>query len=75
MKIFYKCRCMPAEAELEVADRPKDADLLIWMGLVQATIGLDHNVRSPRCIATEMEYAKIPYDEHAPGIGVKRDLN
>ena len=71
MKIWYKCVCMEAEAEIEVMDRPNGGDILDWMrGVVQPSIGVDHRARSPRCQAQALEYAKIPLDEAAPGIGM-----
>lgn len=71
MKILYKCFCMAVEAEIEVMDRPARGDLLDWMqNAVQPSIGVDHRARSPHCRAAALEYAKIPLDEAAPGIGM-----
>lgn len=71
MKICYKCACMAAEAEIEVMGRPAGGDILDWMqGVVQPSISVDHRARSPHCRAAALEYAKIPLDEAAPGIGM-----
>lgn len=75
MKVTYKCVCMTAEAEIEVTSRPADADVVLWVeAAVAGAIAVDHSARSPRCMATAMEYVKIPVDEDAPGIGVKPPL-
>jgi hypothetical protein len=74
LAILYKCKCMAAEASVEVPDRPAGGDLMLWMNVVQGTLGLDHSARSPRCLAAEMEYVKIPVDDGADGIGMKRPL-
>ena len=75
IKVAYKCRCMQHEAEVEVPERPPGSDLMIWMGVMRSTLGMDHAYRSPGCIATELEYAKIPVAEGAEGIGEKPRLN
>lgn len=72
--VHYKCHCMAAEANLEVPERPAGADLIAWMEIVRACLGLDHAARSPSCPAAAVEYLKIPTDEHAPGIGMKPPL-
>lgn len=69
MQIHYKCRCQANEQTIVVPDRPADTDIEPWMNIVQACIGYHHSVTAPRCAFTAMEYAKIPYDEHAPQIG------
>ena len=73
--IRYKCKCMAGEATVQVLERPTGSDLLLWMGVVQATIGMDHGARNPKCRSETMEYAKIPVDENAGGIGEKPQLN
>lgn len=75
IRIIYKCRCTPKEVELDVPERPRGSDLMLWMTVVQAHIGMDHGVRSPHCMAEKMEYVKIPVDEHAEGVGEKPQLN
>jgi hypothetical protein len=71
MDVTYKCACMSKEATVVVPDRHPKGDLMEWMELVQHCIGVDHRARSPICVATAMEYAKIPFDEAAPGLGMK----
>lgn len=75
MKILYKCACMPAEAEVEVAERRENEDILDWMHHVQMAIGVDHRKRSPICMATTMEHCKIPVPENAPFLGGKPKLD
>lgn len=75
MKIFYKCRCMKAEAVIDVPDRRPEGELMEWMGLVQHAIAVDHKALSPRCMAVAMEYAKIPLEDETQGIGVKPTRN
>lgn len=73
MQILYKCRCMKAEASIDVPDRQPDGDLLEWMELVTHAIGVDHRGRSALCMATQMEYAKIPYE--GGQVGTKPTVN
>lgn len=75
MTILYKCHCMAAEAAVEVAERRDGEDILDWMQHVQMAIGVDHRKRSVLCMATALEYAKIPVPEGSPAIGVKPRLN
>lgn len=75
LTMMYKCRCMDAEVSIEVPTRPAQGDLMLWMDVVRASIALDHQARAPRCTADVMEYAKIPVDEDAPGIGMKPPLS
>lgn len=76
MKIIYKCTCMDAERQIEVMDRPEDGDLILWMNLVVGgSISCDHTARCPRCPSETMEYVKIPVDENADGIGMKRKMS
>lgn len=76
MKILYKCACMGAEAEIDVPFRRAGEDVVDWMqNCVQLAIYLDHRTRAPSCVATAMEYAKIPVDERADGIGGPPTLN
>ncbi|MES2034881.1 MAG: hypothetical protein V4466_11960 [Pseudomonadota bacterium] len=74
LTVRYKCHCMAKEAELEVPQRPEGADILAWMEVARACLGLDHAARSPTCPAAAVEYLKIPTDEDAPGIGMKPPL-
>lgn len=72
IELRYKCRCMDAEASIQVPERQEAEDIIQWMNLVvQAAIYLDHRRRSPSCKTTEMEYAKLPMPENAPFIGGK----
>lgn len=71
MKIFYKCRCIAAEVEIVVPDRLPGSDIADWMGAVQACLGMDHRARSPRCMASALEYAKIPYEGGEVGTPVR----
>lgn len=70
--VKYKCTCMPAEAILTVPFRKPDQDITDW---VEATMGevisRDHRARSPACLRTTMEYAKIHMPENAAEIGGK----
>lgn len=72
--IFYKCHCMPGEKSVEVPARPPGSDILIWMGVVQNTLSMVHAAHSPKCTAKALEYAKIPVEEGAEGIGEHRRL-
>lgn len=74
MNILYKCFCMTAEVEVAVPDRLPETDILDWMEIVQECLAADHAKRSPLCQSDKAEYAKIPFDEHGPGIGVKPSL-
>lgn len=73
--IFYKCRCMKEEATVEMVHRKSGEDVVDWMRKVQEVVGADHFKRSPLCMATKMEYAKIPAPENAPFIGGKPVVN
>lgn len=73
--IAYKCACMPVEASITVRYRRTDEDVTEWMEMVQAALGVDHQLRSPLCMRTAVEYAKIPAPENAPFIGGKPELH
>jgi hypothetical protein len=73
--ITYKCRCMSAEATFQVRNRVEGEDIATWMYDVQRKMGEDHTKRSPLCLATKVEYAKIPAPENAPFIGGQPKLN
>lgn len=61
---------MSEEAIVAVPDRHADQDVIDWMKRCVATsLGADHAARNPSCKETEMEYAKIPYDNQDAGIG------
>lgn len=75
MKVWYKCRCMDSEREIEVPAREKDTPLLFWMADLQGLIGDDHSVASPYCRRTKLEYAKIPVADEEAGIGVQPKLH
>lgn len=70
MLVHYKCRCQPVEQTIPVPDRRPDTDIIQWMNMVQVCIGTDHSGMSPNCRATKMEYAKIPFDDGSPGVGI-----
>lgn len=75
MKIMYKCRCLLLEREVEVPERPRDGDLIVWVQyVVGGCVLMDHSTVSPYCKQQEMEYVKIPVDENAEGIGQKPHL-
>lgn len=69
MNVLYKCGCFKVERTLCVPDRVPNSDLMAWMGLVQNCLAYDHGTRNPECMATKMEYLKIPVDKEAHGIG------
>ena len=76
VEIRYKCKCMSCEANLSVPFRRRGEDIVEWMETcVQRAIYLDHRQRSPLCLATALEYAKIPAPDSAPFIGGKPELN
>lgn len=75
MDIYYKCTCMAEEAMVWVPDRKEDQDVVEWVEkVVGAAIGADHSNRSPLCMRTKMEYAKIPYDD-SRGVGYRPKPN
>lgn len=61
-EIKYKCSCMTAETSIQVPERGKAEDIRDFMNRVQLAIGKDHRERSPLCLATKMEYAKVPVE-------------
>lgn len=67
IEVRYKCRCMSQEVRLQVRARDKHEEILDFMEKVQASIGDDHHSRSPLCMATTMEYAKVPVDDDMIG--------
>lgn len=69
-KVFYKCRCMKAEASVLVMERKPDEDVVAWMeNKLGAAVGRDHRRRSPKCKMTKMEYAKVPMDKVSGLVG------
>lgn len=60
IEIKYKCRCLKDEVSFQIRERLDDEDIMRYMNHVQHAIGVDHNNRSPLCISTTLEYAKIP---------------
>lgn len=72
--IIFKCKCMAAEATVQVRNRNEHEDVADWMELVQSTISNAHRKTSPLCMSATMEYAKIPMPENAPFIGGKPQL-
>lgn len=72
MQVLYKCACMAAEASVEVPERKALEDVVYWVEQVAGrAISDDHRRRSPTCSRVKMEYAKIPLEEGAPGVGHK----
>jgi len=69
VEVTYKCACMPAEVTIYAPYRRSDQDVVEWMAVVQEIISIDHRLRSPTCMRTAMEYAKIPMPENAPRLG------
>lgn len=76
IEIIYKCRCMKAEETVQVREREEGEEIVDWVrDIVGAAIDEAHRARSPFCMATHMEYAKIPAPENAPFIGGKPRLD
>jgi len=65
---------MPKEVEVGVRARRDNEDVIHWVQEVLApALGSDHHQRSPRCVRTKMEYAKIPVQKDQPiGAPVRR---
>lgn len=69
-EVRYKCTCMKEEVSLRVPFRKDGEDIVEWMAnCVQTALYLDHRKRSPLCMRTAMEYAKMPVPENTPFIG------
>ena len=67
---------MAAEACVRIPYRDGSRDVVEWMeGEVGGAIARNHAARSPLCLATAMEYCKIPVPENAPHIGGKPIVN
>lgn len=62
IEIRYKCRCLPEEVSFQMRERVQHEEILEFMNHVQQAIAVDHNNRSPLCMAREMEYAKVPVE-------------
>lgn len=76
MKILWKCRCMQDQAEVEVAERLPDQDIVHWVEqTVAAAVTRAHASLSPVCRATRMEFVKIPAPENAPFLGAAPKLD
>jgi hypothetical protein len=73
--ITYKCRCMTKEETFDVRNRAEGEDVRTWMHDLQRAMADAHTKRSPLCMATKVEYAKIPHPENADGIGMLPKLN
>lgn len=70
MIVHWKCRCMPAEAQVQVPDRNDDEDVVDWVqGPVARAISIAHLRINPDCRETRMEMVKIPLEDEAKGIG------
>lgn len=72
IEIIYKCRCMDAEATLQMRERRIHEDLADYMQDIQKTLGKDHSQRSPVCVAGYVEYVKIPADDPEAPIGTAK---
>lgn len=69
-EVRYKCKCMKAEAVLDVAHRAHDEDVAHWMTETMGrAIAADHRRRSPLCTSTVTEYAKVYLAPGANQIG------
>lgn len=66
IEIRYKCTCLKEEAALWLKPRGDSEDVTVFMGRVRDGITADHRLRSPLCLASKMEYAKVP----APTAGI-----
>jgi len=67
---------MATEKAIDVTPRPQGGDLLMWTEYVMmGTIAVDHHAEHPTCYATHMEYAKIPVEEGAEGVGMAPRLD
>ncbi len=73
-EVIYKCRCMKEEAKLEIPARRDDEEIGSWMNILQAALTVDHRKRSPLCVRTAMEYAKI-YVPPDGGIGMEKKVH
>lgn len=73
MKVFYKCGCMAAEAEIDVPARRPLAPLGDWMNCMSFCVSADHTALSPHCKSRTMEYVKVPVE--GDGLGVKGEPN
>ncbi len=70
ISVPYKCRCMAADAVVTVPARRPGEDIAHWMETcLQLAIHVDHRLRSPACMGTELEYAKVPFHESNPNVG------
>lgn len=75
INLTYKCACMSCDAIVDVPERPPGSDLMLWMGVVTATIAMDHGTRSPRCRSTAMQYVKTPLVDTDVPIGERPVTN
>lgn len=65
--ITYKCKCMAAEETIMIDARQEGEEIIWWMdNTLGPAIAKDHRWRSPVCIATTMEYVKIPVEDDRP---------
>jgi hypothetical protein len=63
---------MPAEATVMVRERIASENVTDWLeAIARPSIISAHTATSPLCLATEMEYLKIPIDDNFP-IGNRR---
>lgn len=70
MRVLYKCRCMEADAPVEVPERLPSLGVVVWVEqVVGGAIARDHAARSPRCQRRIMEHVKIPNNNDPRGIG------
>lgn len=62
--VRYKCACMSREKEVQVPARGKHEDVAEFMERVRDLVGADHALNSAICVATRMEYLRIPHIPH-----------
>lgn len=70
IEIRYKCRCLPREVSFHMRERLSHEPIEDFMKHVQLAISVDHNNRSPLCLARALEYAKLPAE--GDGIGTTK---
>jgi hypothetical protein len=60
---------MQDEVTLHMPARSMQEDVIDFVERMQRDIGVDHRKRSPLCMATKLEYAKIPLDKDVDRVG------
>jgi hypothetical protein len=68
--VIYKCKCLQDEVTFQVRARGPHQDIANWMrNQVEPGLSRDHRERSPLCMATAVEYLKLPVPEDNRRIG------